>query len=41
VRRQVMFQNVIGTAFDGVTRIPDCVALLEIFVTLAKRDAIK
>jgi len=36
-----MYTNVIGTAFDGVTRVPDCVTLLEIFYMLAKRDAIK
>lgn len=38
---EVMYTNVIGTAFEGVQRIPDCVALLEIFYSLAKLDAIK
>lgn len=38
---QVMYTNVINTAFEGITRITDAVALLEIFYTLARRDAIK
>lgn len=36
-----MYTNVINTAFEGITRITDAVALLEIFYTLARRDAIK
>lgn len=40
-RMQVMYTNVINTAFEGITRITDAVALLEIFYTLARRDAIK
>jgi dynein heavy chain, axonemal len=36
-----MYTNVIGTAFEGVARVQDGVALLEVFYTLAKRDAIK
>lgn len=39
--RQVMYTNVINTAFEGITRITNAVALLEIFYTLARRDAIK
>ncbi|CAB1114177.1 unnamed protein product [Ectocarpus sp. CCAP 1310/34] len=38
---EVMYTNVINTAFEGITRIIDAVALLEIFYTLARRDAIK
>lgn len=38
---KVMYTNVINTAFEGITRITDAVALLEIFYTLARRDAIK
>ncbi|CAM9297171.1 unnamed protein product, partial [Ectocarpus sp. 12 AP-2014] len=38
---EVMYTNVINTAFEGITRITDAVALLEIFYTLARRDAIK
>ena len=36
-----MYTNVINTAFEGMTRITDAVAMLEIFYTLARRDAIK
>lgn len=36
-----MYTNVINNAFEGITRIPDAVALLEIFYTLARRDMIK
>eukprot|EP00752_Nemacystus_decipiens_P009956 g8879.t1 len=39
--KDVMYTNVINTAFEGITRITDAVALLEIFYTLARRDAIK
>ena len=38
---EVMYQNVINTAFDGVSHVSDGVALLEIFYSLAKRDAIR
>ena len=36
-----MYTRVINTAFEGITRITDAVALLEMFFTLARRDAIK
>ncbi|CAN0109244.1 unnamed protein product [Laminaria digitata] len=36
-----MYTNVVNTAFEGMTRITDAVAMLEIFYTLARRDAIK
>lgn len=38
---EVMYTNVINSAFEGVTRIPECVALVEMFTSLAKLDAIR
>ena len=38
---EVMFANVVNTAFDGVTQVNAGVNLLEIFYSLAKRDSIK
>ncbi|CAM9866584.1 unnamed protein product, partial [Discosporangium mesarthrocarpum] len=38
---EVLYTNVINTGFEGLTRITDAVALLEVFYTLARRDAIK
>ncbi|CAM9228342.1 unnamed protein product, partial [Choristocarpus tenellus] len=38
---EVLYTNVINTGFEGITRITDAVALLEVFYTLARRDAIK
>jgi hypothetical protein len=36
-----MYTNVINTAFEGVTRVADAVALLEVFFSLARRPQIK
>jgi len=39
---EVMYTNVINNiAFDNITRVPDCVGLLEMFHTLARRGAVK
>lgn len=38
---EVMYTNVMNTAFEGVTRVSEAVAVLEIFYSLAKRDAIQ
>jgi dynein heavy chain, axonemal len=38
---EVMYTNVINTAFEGVTRVADAVALLEVFFSLARRPQIK
>ena len=38
---EVRYQNVINTAFEGVSHVSDGVALLEIFYSLAKRDAVR
>mmetsp|Transcript_14527 Transcript_14527/g.44830 ORF Transcript_14527/g.44830 Transcript_14527/m.44830 type:complete len:256 (-) Transcript_14527:12622-13389(-) len=38
---EVMYTNVMNTAFEGVKRVSDAVAILEIYYSLAKRDAIK
>ena len=38
---EVMYTNVLNTAFDGVAHVADGIALLEIFYSLAKRDAIQ
>lgn len=38
---EVMYTNVMNSAFEGVTRIPECVALVEMFTSLAKLDAIR
>jgi dynein heavy chain len=38
---EVLMQNVMNTAFEGASKICDCVALLESFYNLAKRDQIK
>ena len=38
---EVMYQNVIKTAFDDVTQVSAGVVLLEIFYSLAKRESIK
>ena len=38
---EVMYTNVINTAFEGVTQVSSGVVLLEIFYSLAKRESIK
>jgi len=38
---EVMYTNVINTAFEGVTQVSAGVVLLEIFYSLAKRESIK
>jgi dynein heavy chain len=38
---EVMYTNVINTSFEGLTRVPDAVALLEIFYHLARKQAIR
>ena len=39
---EVMYTNVVNNiAFEGVRRVPDCVALLEMFHALAVRPAVK
>ena len=38
---EVMYTNVMNTAFDGTSHVKDGVALLETFYMLAKRDAIR